>query len=223
MPPKTRKTMKRKPRRYRRKTKITSMVRSGTSPIPDVYKTTLNYSDLITLSYSGTTTNYQFNLNNLNDPNRTGTGHQPNGYDQLATLYTRTRVTGASYVITFSNGSATYQAECLVQLNANTSLNTTFADAIETRYVKRVTLDPYGSESKTVRGRVDLPKLFGVTRAHLLTDDDYVAGIGGNPANQCCLNIWVQNISTGTAITVYARVNIKYNVDFYEARVFDQS
>ncbi len=215
-------TARRKFRKTKPKQKLVKVV-SSVHPIPDIFKTKLKYSELITLSYTGTNTYYQFRLNNLNDPNATGTGHQPNGYDQLSTLYTKTRVTGASYKITYSNASATYQAEVLTQLCSNMTTSSSFADAIETQYAKRITLDPYGAESRTVTGTVDLAKLFGISRRELLIDDGYIAGIGGNPANQCALNIWVQNISTATAITVYARVDITYYVDFFEARIFGQS
>lgn len=221
MPPK-RKTTKRKVRRTKRSAGPVAVV-SPMHPIPQIYKTTLKYSELITLSYTGTNTVYQFNLNNLNDPNRSGTGHQPNGYDQISTLYTKTRVTGAKYSITFSNASATYQAEVLTQLCPNATTSSTFADAVETQYTKRLTLDPYGAESKTTSATVNIAKLFGISQATLRSDDQYIAGIGGNPAEQCCLNIWVQNISTATAITVYARVNIIYTVEFFEAKIFSQS
>jgi len=210
-----------------RKTKSTknkiARVTSSVHPIPDVFRTTLMYSDLVVLSYTGTNTYYQFNLNNLNDPNRTGSGHQPNGYDQLSTLYTRTRVTGAKYDITLSNGSATYQAEAVIQLTSNTTTSANFEEAIESKYARLLTMDPYGAESKNIKGYVNLSKLFGVPRRVLMTDESYTAGIGGNPANQCCLNIWFQNKSPGLSMTGYARINITYYVDFFESRIFSQS
>ena len=41
-------------------------------------------------------------MNSLFDPNRTGTGHQPYGFDQLSTFYNRYYVTGSKMTVTFS-------------------------------------------------------------------------------------------------------------------------
>ena len=46
----------------------------------------------------GTATNI-FNLNSLYDPDRTGVGHQPRGFDQIKTLYNRYRVYGCAYKV----------------------------------------------------------------------------------------------------------------------------
>lgn len=54
------------------------------------------YIDQITMtSISGETKNYVYVTNNLYDPNSTGGGHQPQGFDDMASIYDRYTVIGA--------------------------------------------------------------------------------------------------------------------------------
>lgn len=75
---------------------------------------THKYNDQITMtSISGETKNYVYLTNGLYDPNSTGGGHQPMGFDNLAALYDRYTVIGA-------------QIELLVLQSPTTTINGTF-------------------------------------------------------------------------------------------------
>ena len=54
--------------------------------MPTTFNTTLHYRESILLSSTAMlpTAFNNFSMNSLFDPNRTGTGHQPYGFDQLA-------------------------------------------------------------------------------------------------------------------------------------------
>jgi len=85
---KTRKT--RKPRRRRR--------RRYNLPVgmPERYKCKLRYTTVLELNAGTDASNsHTFRCNNIYDPDLTGTGHQPFGYDNLALQYEKYRVLGS--------------------------------------------------------------------------------------------------------------------------------
>ncbi len=68
---------------------------------PLTLKTTLKYKEAVLLDPSaGQFKTYLFKTNDLYDPNYTGTGHQPMGYDQLAAIYSHYVVTNSRIKVT---------------------------------------------------------------------------------------------------------------------------
>jgi len=51
----------------------------------------------------GAAAGYVFNLNSLHDPNTSGVGHQPTGFDQLIAIYEQFVVYGVKYRIQVAN------------------------------------------------------------------------------------------------------------------------
>lgn len=79
------------------------LVNFGRELYPRLALVHLPYYDYITLvndvTEDTTYSEYQFRLTSLYDPDLTGTGHQPRGYDQLSTIYTGYLVLGVKYDI----------------------------------------------------------------------------------------------------------------------------
>lgn len=71
-------------------------------------KTKLTYCDAVTLNPgAGTAANHLFAVNGLFDPDITGAGHQPAGYDQYMALFNVYVVTAAHIKVTYYNTSTT--------------------------------------------------------------------------------------------------------------------
>lgn len=65
------------------------------APMPDRFNTSLIYSDTITIDpAAGALGSHLFRLNSLYDPDFTGIGHQPRGFDQMMAFYQKYRVYG---------------------------------------------------------------------------------------------------------------------------------
>lgn len=96
MPYKRKPVYKRKPRarrQYRRRRRNTQGYQSG---MPKVRTAKLRYSQTISLtSTSGLLDSYVFRANGCNDPNVTGIGSQPMGWDQWGLMYNHYIVKGA--------------------------------------------------------------------------------------------------------------------------------
>lgn len=65
--------------------------------LPDMQKVRLRYVEVISIdpAGSGVVASYAFRANSIYDPNYTGSGHQPSGFDQIAPYYERCHVIGA--------------------------------------------------------------------------------------------------------------------------------
>lgn len=67
----------------------------------------LRYCDVISLNPGiGAITNYVYSCNGMYDPDISSTGHQPYGFDTLATLYNTCTVLGAKITVTAIPGGA---------------------------------------------------------------------------------------------------------------------
>lgn len=220
-----RKPIKRRPMRRKRTTRAprANLVVSRTSPLPDRYFTKLNYTELVTMNYTGILNTYQFRTNSIFDPNSTGTGHQPMGHDELAQLYNKYRVYGCKYVLTFSNTNPAYQGEVIVQNRPNGTLSANFEDAMESPYHQYKVLGAETSGPKTISGYANCAKIYGVAKQQWRNDDVFQANVGANPSSQTVLNIYAQNQTTATALTILVRVNLVYFVEFYERKVLGGS
>ncbi len=190
---------------------------------PHMY-VTLNYIYEATFTIATVTGTQQvMNLNSLFDPDRTGTGHQPYGYDQLAALYNRYRVLKSKWEVTFGSTTVTYYAVLLPSNGTLTAISnaTTFEAAAEAPLAKS-TLVGANAESVIYRGGIALNELNGVTTTEYLADDRFEAQIGSSPAELIVLTAGWYN-SSGSTITVAAMIKLSFEVDFHDPVVQAQS
>lgn len=173
----------------------------------------VRYSDTITVTMAAASYSaYMFNTNSLYDPDRSGTGHQPRGYDQLTPLYNRYRVDNMSYTIEFGPSTADYTAVVGV-VNGSGTFSTVSDLAEATRTAARVV--PYSGSSVKFRGRAVNWRVLGRSRIAYHTDDTTGATNGASPAEVCILHIVTQNPSAGNVAVVYT-VTLDYDAVFYD-------
>lgn len=101
-------------RRYRRRA-LANYNPAPARPFADKYRCNLRYCQ--TGSIDPSNTNFAFHtfcVNSLYDPDTTGGGHQPMGFDQLAAIYNRYLVTGAKLSCTFESRTATTNQTAIV-------------------------------------------------------------------------------------------------------------
>lgn len=179
----------------------------------------LKYVESFTINLATTVGSQQtMNLNSIFDPNRTGTGHQPYGYDQLAVLYNRYRVHKTHWKVTFGTQAGTYS---LVVLPTNGLVSSSVVDAstyqtvCEYPHAKVRTQGGLGSPSIVVSGSILLHKLNGVSVTEYNGDDRFEAQIGASPTEIMTLTIGVLNTSVGTINSVFT-VEMTYWVELHD-------
>lgn len=216
--------------------KRTVNVNNALQPIPQRYICKMKYAEAITLDTTGSATGlaaYRWNLNSVNDPNRTGGGHKPYGYSTLLGtptafgLYNRYRVISCTYNIFCSPGAG--QAVQLTALPANESVSSGAAngsalrESPRSRYITQVT----GAPLKLLSGKVYLPSLMGRNKTQYMADDRYQAVTLFDPAELAVLNVYLNEMSdaTGATIPVQAKVNIEltYTVELFDMNIINQT
>lgn len=189
--------------------------------IPSRMNVTIKYCERIVLNPTvGTADNYVFAMNNAYDPNVTGTGHQPAGYDTWTTLYNRYVVTRSSIKITvFPAGVVALptQNQFLVAIVPSRTAST-FSDiqlALEQDYVRTGHVALY-SDPVTVSHSMDVASFVGLPGGDdFLTNDYYGGNTGGGPTYQPTWTIVCQcgdTTSNGEPIPIV--VNLQYQVTF---------
>jgi len=187
------------------------------NPIAQRYICKLKYAETVQTDANG---RFVFNLNAINDPNRTGAGHQPYGHDQLATLYNRYRVISAAYRILAPSTSAVIQLAA-VPSNVVLTLNNV-AEAKEQPRGRYMTSVP-GGQVVPVTGKVYMPSLTGRTKTQYMSDDRYQAEFGSAPLELMVLNLMTTNFADATLASQYLNVEIVYTVECFDINNLVQS
>lgn len=115
-------------RRPYKRTKYTLYRSPGaTSGFPDTLVTTLRYVDQRGFDAGAAAdTSYTYRLNDIFDPDFTGTGHQPMGYDQLAAVYNRYQVLSSDIKLVVT-GQATASDQMVMTLSKSAGDGASFA------------------------------------------------------------------------------------------------
>lgn len=142
---------------------------------------------------------YQFNLSSLFDPNFTGVGHQPTGFDQLMAIYEEYLVTYVSVRAVFSNTGSSGASGLMVGMTANDSTSTS-ADCRQ--YIENgntvwsvITSPPDSAPIAHLSMNVSLPQAHGVTMSQFLGEDQYRGTSTSNPNENIYLTLWAQDIT----------------------------
>jgi hypothetical protein len=170
---------------------------------------------------TGIVNDYQFRLNSIFDPDLSGTGHQPYGYDTFATLYNRYRVFKCDYDITIVNqstGPATTTVLCCN--NATAFTNATLASE-STGAVTKVLTGSAALSTVHFRGSVDLPSLTGQTPTQYMAEDRYQAVFSQNPSELMTLNVCNTTLTANGTLSII--IDLIYTCECFDPLDLAQS
>jgi len=152
------------------------------------------------------------------DPDRSGVGHQPQGFDQLAVLYNRYRVISTSYAI--NTTAAVPIRVCAIPTNESPGV-LSLSDVVERPRAKFVVQNP-GGDTKTLKGKCYIPSLVGRTKSQYMADDRYQSTVTGSPAELALLNIFAKDLADST-VEVQGTIVMEFLVEFFDANQLSQS
>ncbi len=167
---------------------------------------------------AGVAVQQTFNLNSIFDPDRTGVGHQPYLYDQMAALYNRYRVLHCFWKISYANNTGSYNAVVLpVNGLINTAITTsaTYETAAELPFSTYKLVPGTGGFPVVFRGGIALNKLNGTPIIEYMSDDRTEAQVGASPTEILTLVTAAYN-PTLAAIIVNFTCELRFIVDFHD-------
>lgn len=190
-------------------------------PLPSRMDTSLRYCDIMKLSSaSGAIATDQYNITSLYDPDYTGIGHQPYGFDQISGLFNAYCVISWYGDFTFTCGTANVPMRVILEPKFNNATTVSNMSLSSERPFSKVLIV---SPGQTVKYRVtyNLPQIAGMTLSNWLQTCGAVPG--ASPTVSTYLNVSATSADYSTTGVICWSVDMKYRVRFTQAAVQTQS
>jgi hypothetical protein len=186
--------------------------------IPDRTRVRLRYTT--PFSFSGTFLTQVMAMNGLYDPDISGTGHQPRGFDQWMAFYQRYQVTDSMIKVDLANGSDTPLIVCIVPSLEVFGSALIFSATEQPYAVYKQMAGQQGGESQlTVQSVQNLRKFEG----RATTSQAFIGSTTANPAN---LRRWNVVIGSPDGVDIgncTGLITVDYIVDFSRRQILGTS
>lgn len=183
----------------------------------------LRYSDTVTVTPSTVPSNYFFSANGMYDPDVTGVGHQPMGFDQYMALYDHYKVLKSKITVEFLPAATNTQSDnviCAIYLDDDTTAITDIHAAIEQGNTAWKACTANSTKSTKLTKGFDHKKMFA-DKKH---SAQIVGASGGNPAEQAYFNVLVGPMNPVNNPTDFRiLVTIDFVCQFSERRTLTSS
>ena len=228
----------------RKKTGMVKVPRNRLA-FPQSMKTKLRYTERIEFTPTSTSVQQQrYRGNGVYDPNVTGTGHQPRGFDQFMDIYQKFTVLGSTCTVQFmyegydgpslkdttghltQNKSSTDNVPALtpVACGLHKGMETLSAGSYIEQMEKERTQWGYctgsGGEICTLTGKGNNKQMFG--KKYSVGAEGYTGTDSADPTEQWFWEAWVGRVSDDypqDQVKVIANFTIQYDCVFTEPKV----
>lgn len=200
--------------------------RIGTSPMPTHKYVQLKYVERVTVGATtggiiGTTAD--FRLNGLFDPNITGVGHQPMGFDQWATLYNMYKVYRVDIKIKpMNNGTADmfFAAQINPSQDSTALAGVDYSTACERSNCAVVLVGDTADANENV-----IYKSFKISEieGHDISSDNYAGQIGGDASNVVKIRLGAGRYDGGDTGSIQCTLELVYHARFFDKKTLAQS
>lgn len=176
----------------------------------------------ITEGAAGLGADQVYRANSLFDPDFTGVGDQPMGFDQWTALFGVFRVESCRYSVTFTNANT---SPCLVGVlpSTNAALSSQSTSWMSARGVRSTTLGAITGGRNVVNftGNIKPWTLQDCTRAQYMDDPNSAGTPAGNPGRVVYLHVFC--IGYGTVASVNVLTKMWYDAQLWARNEFNQS
>jgi len=169
-------------------------------------------------SSSGVVSTQVFSANGAFDPDVTGTGHQPMGFDQMMAFYNHYCVTHARLHVRFASASGSYGTAC-IRVDAGSTPITDIERIMEFGGNVTVGLESIGNfgANKELNMSISIAKLQGVSEMALTADPTLRGDVTANPTEQTYFHVQLWN-AAGVTCTANIYSVLEQRVVFMEPR-----
>ena len=181
-------------------------------------RTKLKYVDHITLDASPTNVvGHHFVLNSLQDPNFTGIGHQPMGFDQYAAIYSHYRVYAVKWKITVNKEATTGTTSSIVgtlSQRAN-SIPTAMNEIVEKAYKNDKHRMVSGTGPPAVmRGFTRIAPLAGMRFSEYHSSSRTEAPVTTSPQETMYMTVWASS-PDASGLNDPAQISVLVELTYY--------
>lgn len=175
----------------------------------------------------GLNTTYVYSANGLYDPNISGAGHQPLGFDQMASMYDQYTVIGAKIHVVFQSKDTNNFQVCGISVNDDGALNTDLQNLIENGTMKYVMVPPKGAggdgygRTYSLTYNVNPNKFLGYPKP--MSEDGLRGNNASNPDKGCFFHIHCGSTDGTDTSGIDFMVVIDYQVVWTEPKDLAQS
>jgi len=179
----------------------------------------MRYVTQATTDTDGGIIGHVYSANGLYDPDITGTGHQPMGFDQIMPMYQHYTVIGARIKVVSYNYDGTYPQIAGIKVSGSATVEADYAKSFENGLCVWKTLNKNGTggEIKTLTSHVSIGKFMG--RHNILSEDDFRGTDSANPDEQVYFHVFTAPHAYGAnAENVIHKITIDYIAVFTEPK-----
>jgi len=179
----------------------------------------LRYSDDVSLSSSsGVVSSYVYAANDLYDPDRTGSGHQPMGFDQMMVFYNHFCVVRARIKVIFKSAAGAAGTACIRQDASPTPL-TSINQILEFGGLVQTTLETIGGfgANKEIELGLSVARLQGVSESAITADSTLRGSAAASPTEITYFHLHLWN-AAGVTCTANVAVILEQEAVFMEPR-----
>lgn len=199
------KTWRQMKRKYNRKNIV-----SAYNPIRSSHLCKFKYYEFavpMVVSAIGVHTPRLFRANSINDPDQSGTGHQPRGHDTMATLYRHYTVVGSKITVTWTmNTNSTVDCRVGIALRGTSTTEDIYSYMEHGNVVHGVI--PGGNSDKLTLSKTFSTKRF--FRRSPKGDSTLKALFGANPSEEAFFHLFGQSLSGEDTTDYYVDVKLSY-------------
>jgi hypothetical protein len=169
-------------------------------------------------SGASTTGTYVISANGAYDPDITGTGSQPMGFDQMMTFYNHYTVLRSRIRVVFKTNSTNLRATVALSVSGSSTATTSIEQLVENGNLTFQVLEfagAYGGAC-TLSRAVNTAKFQGIDDA--MDDPNMRGDSASNPTEQLYYHLSVWNPASATTLSTDFQVLVEYDTMFHEPR-----
>lgn len=208
---------RKRPYRKRRRRRQAKYQVARTMPMPKKFVTTLRYAEhgLSVNPGAGLVADYMFRANDVFDPNYSGVGHQPRGFDQIMPLYNHFTVIGSRCKIQVTNTADAAFYTCFLALQGEPTVTLNPIDYMERQDVVTKTVGSKSADPmRTLTYNFSTKKFF--SKSNVLDDTTLRGSAAASPSEVAYYHFGAVESDGGDPGAIYFNIIIDYIVCFHE-------